>query len=185
MTFLGKANTVKTNITLGMTGAYSRRNSETGSGGLQQPLNTGRRGPAERERTRLVWASAPTSPATPSWSFSQIRDLQTAITAPQHAGRSCAPSSPSDAAPRLARAAGGGGDRRHRACGASQPAGVNGERRSARVRHQVEAGPRIPGTRRARRGARLIAAELCAARGRWSARASPTARSVHRRLSPT
>jgi hypothetical protein len=32
------------------------------------------------------------------------------------------------------------------ACGASQPAGVNGERALARVRHQVEAGPRIPGS---------------------------------------
>jgi glutaminyl-peptide cyclotransferase len=32
------------------------------------------------------------------------------------------------------------------ACGASQPAAVSGERALARVRHQLEAGPRIPGT---------------------------------------
>jgi glutaminyl-peptide cyclotransferase len=32
------------------------------------------------------------------------------------------------------------------ACGASRPAAVNGERALARVRHQVEAGPRIPGS---------------------------------------
>jgi len=31
-------------------------------------------------------------------------------------------------------------------CGSAQPAGVSGERALARVRHQVEAGPRIPGS---------------------------------------
>ncbi len=39
VSFLGKANTVKTNITLGLTGAFSRRKSETRQAGLDRPFN--------------------------------------------------------------------------------------------------------------------------------------------------
>ena len=79
VTFLGKANTVKTNITLGMTGAYSRRNSESRVEGLQQPLNK-----VAEDRlnvnARGSYGFSSNVTGNAELGFSQIRDLQTAIT---------------------------------------------------------------------------------------------------------
>jgi len=79
VTFLGKANTVKTNITLGLTGAYSRHNGESKVEGLLQPLNK-----VDEDRlnvnARGSYGFSTNVTGNAELGFSQIRDLQTAIT---------------------------------------------------------------------------------------------------------
>ncbi len=78
VSFLGKENTVKTNITLGLTGAYSRRKSETRQAGLDRPFN-----PVSEDRlnvnARGSYGFSNNVTGNAELGFSQSRDKQTDI----------------------------------------------------------------------------------------------------------
>jgi hypothetical protein len=78
VSFLGKANTVKTNITLGLTGTYSRRKSETRQAGLDRPFNQ-----ASEDRlnvnARGSYGFSTNVTGNAELGFSQQRNLQTDI----------------------------------------------------------------------------------------------------------
>jgi hypothetical protein len=78
VSFMGKANTVKTSITLGLTGAYSRRKSQTRQEGLERPFN-----PVSEDRlnvnARGSYGFSTNVTGNAEVGFSQTRDLQTQI----------------------------------------------------------------------------------------------------------
>ena len=78
VTLLGKANTVKTNITLGLTGAYSRKKSETRTVGYDRPLS-----PNHEDRlnvnARGSYGLSNNVTGNAEVGFSQNRDLLTDI----------------------------------------------------------------------------------------------------------
>ncbi len=78
VTVLGKESTVRTQITLGMTGAYSRRKSETRQAGLDRPFN-----PVSEDRlnvnARGSYGFSTNVTGNAEVGFSQHRDLQTDI----------------------------------------------------------------------------------------------------------
>lgn len=75
VTFLGKQSTVKTNISLGFTAAYSRRNSETRQAGVDRPFN-----PVSEDRlnvnARGSYGFSSNVTGNAELGFSQNRDLQ-------------------------------------------------------------------------------------------------------------
>jgi hypothetical protein len=76
--FLGKASTVKTNITLGLTGAYSRRKSQTLQAGQDRPYN-----PVSEDRlnvnARGSYKFSTNVTGNGELGFSQTRNKQTDI----------------------------------------------------------------------------------------------------------
>lgn len=76
--FLGKESTVKTNITLGLTGAYSRRKSQTRQLGVERPFN-----PVSEDRlnvnARGSYGFSTNVTGNAELGFSQTRDKQTDI----------------------------------------------------------------------------------------------------------
>jgi hypothetical protein len=75
VTVLGKQSTIKTNITLGLTGAYSRRKSETRQAGVDRPFN-----PVHEDRlnvnARGSYGFSTNVTGNAELGFSQTRDLQ-------------------------------------------------------------------------------------------------------------
>jgi hypothetical protein len=78
VTVLGRSSTVKTNITLGLTGAYSRKKSETRQAGYDRPLS-----PTHEDRlnanARGSYGFSNNVTGNAEVGFSQSRDLLTDI----------------------------------------------------------------------------------------------------------